>query len=281
MEARRTSHSYGVICWYWDVSCGWRICLVQRRVSYALCSFVDGRYKTDADWQALLRGMTSDELLLVRVGDYKSLYIHVWLSDPESTIPQRHILDRYIAHRDKFMTYFGRNNFKKLQRVIDGMRISSYNHLWGIPKGHKEPRGESDLQTALREFNEETDVSLNNIRLVCAHGRPAITLHSFVGSDGVKYNYTFYNAVYIGAGPPDSARVTHSYEIKNIVWAPIPSVKLLAPDIYRKVCGANRAVNMYVSLRPSLQLQLKTRKVSNINKNSRSVRRGVNNDINT
>lgn len=40
--------------------------------------------------------------------------------------------------------------------------VQALNGSWGFPKGHKNP-GESDLQTALREFSEETGMKLKKV----------------------------------------------------------------------------------------------------------------------
>ena len=92
---------------------------------------------------------------------------------------------------------------------------------WGFPKGRRNIN-EDDIHCALREFKEETGISLRRIR-ICNEFKPFEEI--FSGTNKVRYRHVYYIAKYHTNLFDtdifnDTPRVNHtnSMEIKDIQW---------------------------------------------------------------
>ena len=65
---------------------------------------------------------------------------------------------------------------------------------WGFPKG-KRSKQETNLQTAIREFCEETDLSKNDITII---DKLNPFSEVFIGSNNIKYKHIYYFGIYNG-----------------------------------------------------------------------------------
>ena len=66
-----------------------------------------------------------------------------------------------------------RNSFEDIESA-EFLLLRNRRGYWGFPQGHKE-RGESEIQTLIREVREETGIK-------------ALDIHSYIG----KINYSFF-----------------------------------------------------------------------------------------
>ena len=89
---------------------------------------------------------------------------------------------------------------------------------WGLPKGHME-KGESQMQTALRELHEETGIDENQIHP--DHDYKHTLNYSFRSKKGKAVNK---DAVYFRAHCTEELAVTLSDEHTTYVWASLPQV---------------------------------------------------------
>jgi ADP-ribose pyrophosphatase YjhB (NUDIX family) len=135
---------------------------------------------------------------------------------------------------------------KKLQTLIDGVKtpkgcfsFSSLLHEiaprweepeWGFPKGRRVPK-ESDIDCALREFQEETDIARENI-----HVLPIKPVEeTFIGSNNVKYKHIYFLAycdeeIQLRVNPKNKHQKA---EVSAISWLP-------AHDLIEKIRGNNQ-----------------------------------------
>jgi 8-oxo-dGTP pyrophosphatase MutT (NUDIX family) len=78
---------------------------------------------------------------------------------------------------------------------------------WGLPKGKREER-ESDLQTAIREFCEETGLQMNNLRIY----KNVIPLEEqYTGMNAISYKHTYFVAELINLTPEKVAKLCFGY----------------------------------------------------------------------
>ena len=96
--------------------------------------------------------------------------------------------------------------------------------LWEIPKGKKEFM-ESDLDAAIREFEEETRIPITSYKLL-RHNHPIKYTRSY---NGVTYNFYYYVAHYMDDTDTKDPCILFDYnkqlaEISDIKW--IDTVKL-------------------------------------------------------
>lgn len=82
---------------------------------------------------------------------------------------------------------------------------------WGLPKGRREDR-ESDLQTAIREFCEETGLQMNNLRIY----KNVIPLEEqYTGMNNINYKHTYFVAELINISHDMIAKLCAGHIISN------------------------------------------------------------------
>jgi 8-oxo-dGTP pyrophosphatase MutT (NUDIX family) len=97
----------------------------------------------------------------------------------------------YYDSKNKFMMLKSRNSLESdLDFYLDTADPIYFSPEWGFPKGRKK-RGESDLECAIREFCEETDIKESDIN-VLKNIKPIE--EELIGTNGVKYKHIYYLA---------------------------------------------------------------------------------------
>jgi len=154
-----------------------KVLMIRRKDSMSFAEFMRGKYDpTDTDYVGrLLSNMTVTEQRDIVNKSFDDLWRQLWGDD--------HTSNEYLTSKEKFGS---------LDRA--GM-VSTFASVygepeWGFPKGRR-VRTETDLECALREFNEETNVPreayvvLNNILLE----------ETFTGLNGVQYRHVYFVAL--------------------------------------------------------------------------------------
>jgi bis(5'-nucleosidyl)-tetraphosphatase len=101
--------------------------------------------------------------------------------------------------------------------------VQGYGNYWGFPKGHAEPN-ETNIQTALRELEEETQISTISI-LENTHFRESYVIERKRGPDIFK-KVTYF----VGEVDEKKAQRLKS-EIRQLGWFSIDHAKrLVVPD---------------------------------------------------
>jgi 8-oxo-dGTP pyrophosphatase MutT (NUDIX family) len=143
----------------------------------SFAEFMRGKYDPqNADYLDRLFGnMTFKEQVAIVSEPFDVLWKLLWGEDRTS--------GDYSPSKDKF---------EQLDRTkLMVHNLSPYQEPeWGFPKGRR-MRGESDVDCALREFHEETNISreaysvINNIRLE----------ETFTGLNGIRYRHVYFVAL--------------------------------------------------------------------------------------
>ena len=171
--------------------------LIQRKDTIGFIDFIRGQYELqDISYiRKLLSIMTQKEHSLLLSKSFGFLWNHIWYSNTKSDNP--HVRKKYRKEYHLAKNKFYRltkgiifNNSRKkisLSTLID--ESISYNEKeWEFPKG-KRYKNESDLQCAIREIFEETNlVSQKDYTL---YSREKIT-SDFLGQNNKMYRYIFY-----------------------------------------------------------------------------------------
>lgn len=149
-----TKYSYGIALFTKKEK---KLLLVRRRFSYGFTDFLCGKYD-DSNIQELINEMTIDEKLMILNNDYTNI-----CKVTEGFVGERNSGIYYTFSRNHFDKTKGifdrtreRENGKYLKRLINNSKNSDLP--WSIPKGRMNP-GEKPLNTAMREFYEETGFS--------------------------------------------------------------------------------------------------------------------------
>lgn len=161
---------------------GMEILLVRKRYTYAYNMFVSGRYKSDnsSDLITLFNSMTVDEKLDILSLNFVHIWYRVWLNNLQKT-------SSFYTAKSKFENAFVADGGARLRRLMSKSRENG-QLIWEIPKGRKKGKTESDIACAVREFTEETTLTMKQCN-ICQEKYK----HSYI-SDGTKYTNIYYFA---------------------------------------------------------------------------------------
>lgn len=154
-----------------------RMLMVCRKDSMSYAEFMRGKYDLeDKDYiNLLMKNMTIKEQAMIACEPFEALWKQLWGDDRCSA--------EYIASRDKF------NSMNRVGLMVDN--LSSYTEPeWGFPKGRR-MRGESDLDCAIREFGEETNIPRDAYVVL----KNIVFEETFTGLNGIRYRHLYYPAL--------------------------------------------------------------------------------------
>lgn len=180
-----------------------RLLMIRRKDSMSFAEFMRGKYDpTNTEYVGRLIGnMTIAEQQMVAVTPFEEIWRSLWGDD--------HMNGDFGPSQAKFA---------QLDRpTLVANNPSVYEEPeWGFPKGRR-IRGESDVDCAIREFGEETNIPrdayivLKNIRLE----------ETFEGLNGIVYRHTYFVAL---LQHPEQLNLTQRFtpmqrrEISGIAW---------------------------------------------------------------
>jgi 8-oxo-dGTP pyrophosphatase MutT (NUDIX family) len=202
------------------------ILMIKRRVSYQFFNFVVGKYKpaNDSDLIRLFSGMSYYEKMDIISLRFDILWHRIWRNNPIKKYDMKHFYvsdcgeqtDQskiYHQKRNKFENNFFPDNGKRLRNLINQSEHS--DTLWEIPKGAKH-KNESQIEGAVREFFEETNIEESKFRILYDI-EPIVNT---IIDEGVTYIQYYYIAV-----PKCNLNIKINYnnydqisEIEDIKW---------------------------------------------------------------
>lgn len=166
----RTKYSYGVACVRYNKNRNppkIELLLIKKKCTYAFIDFITGHYKIQnkPHIQSLFNNMTVHEKTLIMNNDFSALWYYAFMSKPEAlyynnipgviiTKENKRLLNDYIHKKEQYTKLRQLNKGKLFDRMI--RNSTNIDCIWEIPKGKKEYEMETDLDCAMREFNEET-----------------------------------------------------------------------------------------------------------------------------
>lgn len=152
--------SYGVIACVDD-----KVLMVKRRDSYAFIDFFSGR-------SVNVKGMSKEEHARLMDYDFDALFADVFLN--------KQVAEKFVT---KCKTFYNKH-IDEVKKQISKETGCEFG-LWEFPKGRNE-KGESERETAIREFKEETGIR-TNMKL----SRKRIK-EVFLGDNGKQYCNFYY-----------------------------------------------------------------------------------------
>lgn len=180
-----------------------KVLMIRRKDSMSFAEFMRGKYDPDnTEYVArLIKNMTLKEQANVASEPFETLWRNLWGDDRMST-------DFAIA-RDRF------NKLDRYALVRDN--LSEYTEPeWGFPKGRR-TRGESDLDCALREFAEETNIPRNAFVVL----KNIVLEETFLGLNEIRYRHVYFVALLKQPGLVDLKQKftpMQRREISGIAW---------------------------------------------------------------
>jgi ADP-ribose pyrophosphatase YjhB (NUDIX family) len=159
--------------------------LVRRKHSLGFAEFIRGKYVVGniMGIRALFNQMVQEELDMIRDHNFDELWEYFW--------GKNDIKRDYNDSKEKFDKLKSKCSVEcDLDFYVDNANPNYKFPEWGFPKGRKK-RGETDLECALREFVEETEIDLNDIKIL-ENVKPII--EDLTGTNGIKYRHVYFLA---------------------------------------------------------------------------------------
>ena len=164
--------SHGILAYSIDRN-GPLFLLYKRRDSFEYAEFMRGLWSNYEDLKRIFSGMTQEERERIQNYIFRELWDDLWISK------------HYRVYKDAFpraSSKYEAARFFIPQLLNETVPISD-NVLWGFPKGKKNGHEECSINCALREFEEETRISADTLKVM-----PNVTFtEEYKGTDSREY----------------------------------------------------------------------------------------------
>ena len=184
--------SYGVIVFRYSQE-ELQILMIRRKDSFGYIDFIRGKYSQYNLLQlmTIVDEMSIEEKNRILLLSFDLLWNNMW---GDNNIGHSQYKNEEIISKKKFMALKEGIMFDdKLLTIKDIVEMSKTNWKeteWEFPKGRRNQK-EKDLECALREFEEETGISKNNI-LIVDNVLPFEEI--FIGSNHKSYKHKYFLA---------------------------------------------------------------------------------------
>jgi 8-oxo-dGTP pyrophosphatase MutT (NUDIX family) len=205
--------SFGIIC-YKIVNNVIKYIMIQRKDSLSFMEFVRGKYNIeDSKYiMKLIEYMTDSEKKLLLNNTFDQIWNYTWCQLNHCSF--KHTKE-YIESKNKFEIIINDYNIKNLLFTKKSSNISEQE--WGFPKGRKKLK-ESDVDCAIREFCEETQLNKTDIEI----DNSIIPFQEiFFGTNNILYKHVYYIAKIINDNAEislDNNCIEQIREIRSLKW---------------------------------------------------------------
>ena len=180
--------------------------LVRRKYSLNYIDFIRGKYKIDYNMLLkMFNYMSIDEIENIKNLSFNELWNGMWNKTSNYKIYKKEM----IHSNKKFDELKDSDIYNKLITNSTPYTTSE----WEIPKGRKN-NNESNLMCAMREFNEETSINMNDYTIL----KCIDPIHDiFNGTNDKIYEHIFYTA--LANNIDDSINIiNNNNEIEEVKW---------------------------------------------------------------
>ena len=195
-ECKEPKKSYGIITYRYDTNNNIEYLLICRRNTIGFVQFIRGQYiNSDINYiQTLFNVMSDYEINIIKnnMFDFENLWEYLWLDKFYSNSNDRIRKDR-LSSEKKFNII--RNGIPNNNKEIINTEFFINNKTqfysepeWEFPKGRRNIN-ESESETALREFKEETGIEKEDISFV--EDKPMFS-EQYKSYDNVDYNNQYF-----------------------------------------------------------------------------------------
>lgn len=139
------------------------IIMMKKKYTYAFFEFVFGKFKKKEHKKLIkmFNQMTQHEKMDILSLEYDKMWRRLRINIPNEYDEERKV---YNSKKKRFENDFLQDGGKKLKNLING--TISLDCIWEIPKGRIND-DEKPLNTAIREFKEETNISISDYKILC------------------------------------------------------------------------------------------------------------------
>jgi len=182
--------------------------LIQRKHSFSYVEFIRGKYDENNIEEVvnLFNLMSKEEIEKILISDLTFLWNDLW----NKTSKQKQYQKEFEKSQEKF--YYLKKNYNLLELI-------KFNELyetpeWGFPKGRRD-KNEKNLDCAIREFEEETNISDENYLIL---NRLNSIEESVIGTCKTIYKLVYYLALAYNDIELKLGNQYQKYEIGDMKW---------------------------------------------------------------
>lgn len=206
-----------------------QVLMIRRKDSMSYTEFLRGKYSLDdkAYLYTLLENMTQGEQQSIRTQPFDALWVKLWGNGVE------HHYNEYPIAKERFESL-------NIETLLDEHPSPYHEPEWGFPKGRR-IRCETDVDCALREFGEETNIPREAYILL----NNAVLSETFRGTNGVMYKHIYFLAL---VHDPSKIQLDQKFtamqrrEISAIAWKTMDECEKLTRPHY--IGRASMLVNL-------------------------------------
>lgn len=195
------------------------VLMVRRKDSMAYMEFIRGKYDpTDTSYiKKLFSNMTTTEQSLIEKEEFDKLWTNLWGQGRDT-----HSFEYEIA----------KTNYETIDRtkLISEAKTNYIEPEWGFPKGRR-TKGETDLDCAIREFWEETNIPRETYMIIDDLSFTEI----FTGTNNIHYKHIYYVALLKNSKHIDlSQKLTNMQrrEVSAVEWKTLKECKEITRPHY-------------------------------------------------
>ena len=179
--------SFGIICYRINNN-NIEYLMIQRLDSLSFMEFVRGKYNVDDyDYlKQLFEYMTDNEKKMILNNSFDNIWNYTWSQNTHNNFKQT---KEYIDSKNKFDNIINTSYFKNIIS-LKNYKNNYTEQEWGFPKGRKKIK-ESDIDCAIREFCEETQLYKDDIQI---DSKIIPFQEIFFGTNNILYKHVYYIA---------------------------------------------------------------------------------------
>lgn len=164
--------------------------MIQRKHSLGFLEFLRGRYNIEnpETISYIFMQMTPEEITIINNQSFDTMWENTWKYNKFKNTTKFNA--EYVTSKEKYDNLVKEKEYN-LDYYIKTIIPKFNSHEWGFPKGRRN-FNESNIECALREFKEETELDDNHI-LILNKIKPIEEL--LMGTDGITYKHIYYPAI--------------------------------------------------------------------------------------
>jgi len=250
--------SYGLIAYYIDKICNEiYLIMIQSKNTFSYLDFICGKYDISYNGSSLfnkhsllINGENTSNLIVenklhnlfskMTKQELEQLKNYTFEENWENTFSQiNNQNNNFLNNKNKiYQTSLDKYNLLKkgfnnisLDILIDKYIENNNNNItWSFPKGRRNYK-ESDLNTAIREFEEETNINRKYFEI---KEHKKIYKENYIGDNLVKYEHRYYLAELYNKFPLelDPNNIHQKIEVGKLEWINIKCAKNLIDNFY-------------------------------------------------
>ena len=215
--------------------------MIQRKHSLSYIEFIRGKYSIDnlENIISLFKNMSPEEITKISTLNFENLWNTLWRKTSKSKAFQK----EFKNSKEQFEKLILLGHMKDLLEI----KPKYDSPEWGFPKGRRN-LFEKNLDCALREFQEETNISSDKINIL---SKINCVSEEYIGSNSLNYRHIYYLGYVVPNTIDDLDNVFEqsNYEVSKIGWFSWEEATDLIRDYYtEKVKVVNQIYFLFLNL---------------------------------